>query len=315
MKAAAIINFKGGVSKTTLSMHLACYLARSARVLVIDVDHQSSLSVVILGRKLWTRQVDSNETINRVFESFANRRVAMPGEEIIVQNPFHKRDGRYNFYPNLDFVSAQFELDDTEIDLASTSYGVAALSDWEKRTLIAQWLDNIGAQSQYDYVLFDCPPATKIVSQNALVASNCYIVPVIPDELSSRGVTHFQGLVSRKIDEKLEYLRTTARVPDDQVPVSYISRTTMAAIVPSLVKSAGRAASGFTNIHTEQLASLRSQWGSAVIDRVGKHYIGVPEAVNAGWPVWQYWGQNVQGEVRDMMSEICRELKDRIDAS
>src|SRR6185295_8523173 len=97
------------------------------------------------------------------------------------------------------------------------------------------WLDSIDAEEKYDYVLFDCPPATKIVSQNALAASNCYIVPVIPDELSSRGVTHFQGLVEQKIDGKLEYLRTSARVTSDQTPDNYVPQTAMAAIVPFLV--------------------------------------------------------------------------------
>lgn len=139
MKAAAIINFKGGVSKTTLTLHLACHLAKTSRVLVVDVDHQSSLSIVVLGQRLWDRRVDSGLTINRVFESFANRRIPMPGDEIVTANVFHQRDDRYNIYPRLDFVSAQFELDDTEIDLASTNYGVAALSDWEKRTLVATW--------------------------------------------------------------------------------------------------------------------------------------------------------------------------------
>jgi len=314
MKAASIINFKGGVSKTTLSMHLAAHLAKHARVLLVDVDHQSSLSLVLL-RSKWETLVKANKTVNLIFESFANRRVQMPDKEIIVQNVFHDRDKRYDLYPGLDFVPAQFELDDTEIDLASTNYGVAALSDWEKRTLIATWLDKIDAQSNYDYVLFDCPPATKIVSQNALSASNCYIVPVIPDELSSRGVTHFQGLVSRKIDEKLDYLRQSARVDPAQVPSAYIPTTKMAAIVPSLVKSAGNAASGMTNIHTEQLASLRRQWGNTVITATGKHYIGVPEAVNAGWPVWNYWGSNAKSKVKNMMTNICSELKDRIDAS
>lgn len=315
MKSASIINFKGGVSKTTLSLHLACYLARQSRVLVIDVDHQSSLSVVVLGRRLWTQSVESGRTINKVFESFSNRRITLPGDEIVVKNAFYARDDRQNSYPNLDFVSAQFELDDTEIDLASTTYGVAALSDWEKRTLIAQWMDKINADSAYDYVLFDCPPATKIVSQNALSASDCYLVPVIPDELSSRGVTHFRGLVSAKIDEKLKYLRETARVPDDQVPRNYVPDTKLAAIVPSLIKGSGNAASGMTNIHTEQLAALRSQWGGAVLNTLGKHYIGVPEAVNSGWPVWNYWGQNANPKVKKMMTDICSELKSRIDMS
>jgi chromosome partitioning protein len=52
MKAVSIINFKGGVGKTTLSYHLAAFLARKQRVLLIDVDHQSSLSIIVLGPKL-----------------------------------------------------------------------------------------------------------------------------------------------------------------------------------------------------------------------------------------------------------------------
>ncbi len=47
---------------------------------------------------------------------------------------------------------------------------------------MASWLDNIDAQKNYDYVVFDCPPATKIVSQNALAASDSYVIPVILGE-------------------------------------------------------------------------------------------------------------------------------------
>lgn len=314
MKKISIINFKGGVGKTTLSLHLACHLAETSRVLVVDVDHQSSLSNVILGTSQWDKQVSANHTINRVFESFANRRVPMPGTEIIVKNPFHLKRSWQNFYPNLDIVPAQFELDDTEIDLASTSYGNASLSDWEKRTLIANWLDSINAKSKYDYILFDCPPATKIVSQNALSCSDGYIVPVIPDDLSSRGVSHFRGLVENKVDERLKYLRATARLDDAQVPENYVADTKMAAIAPSIVKVAGRAASGYTNIHTEQLTALRNRWGPLVINRVGENQIGIPEAVNAGWPVWQYWGGNARRAVKTMMTHICQELKIKIDA-
>lgn len=314
VRSASIINFKGGVSKTTLTLHLACYLAKTSRVLVIDVDHQSSLSIVVMGQRLWEKQVEAGMTVNRIFQSFVNRKVSMPGDEIIVKNVFHQRNSSSNLYPSLDFVSAQFELDDTEIDLASTTYGIAALSDWEKRTLIASWLDSINASQKYDYVLFDCPPATKIVSQNALIASDCYIVPVIPDELSSRGVTHFQSLVSKKIDEKLIYLKNVAQVPAGEVPGAYRERTAMAAIVPSLIKTAGNAASGMTNIHTEQLAALRSRWGNSVTQEVGRHYIGVPEAINAGWPVWNFWGGNAKLKVKSMMTSICTELKNRIDS-
>lgn len=312
MKAVSIINFKGGVGKTTLSLHLACFLARSARVLLVDVDHQSSLSLVILRSGLWQQKVTAGETVNRVFESYSNRHVAMPDRSIIVVNAMKRNQN--DLYPTLDLVPAQFELDDTEIDLASTTYANPTLSDWDKRTLLAAWLDHIHAERDYDYVIFDCPPATKIVSQNALAASHGYIVPVIPDELSSRGVTHFSSLVANKIDQKLQYLHQAARVTPQQTPHSYVPTTQLAAIVPFLVKGAGNAASGMTNIHTEQLAALRRQWRGALIQTVGTNRIGIPEAVNAGWPVWNFWGANAKREVKAMMTSICGELKVRIDA-
>jgi len=313
MKRVSVINFKGGVGKTTLSLHLAAFLARENRVLLIDVDHQSSLSIVVLGGQLWEKCVKRENTVNRVFESFCNRKVAMPKTEIIITNALHEKDKRYDFYPNLDFVSAQFELDDTEIDLASTNYGNANLSDWEKRTLLASWLDQIDADKNYDYVVFDCPPATKIVSQNALAASDRYVIPVIPDDLSSRGVTHFRNLVQNKIDGKLGYLRTSARVPKSDIPRNFVPTTELAGIVPFLVKHAGNANSGFTNIHTEQMATLRRIWNGDMVQSVGKNMIGVPESVNAGYPVWNFRARNVTPAVEQMMTTICDELKTRID--
>ena len=75
---------------------------------------------------------------------------------------------------------------------------------------MASWLDEINAKKKYDFIIFDCPPATKLVSQNALAASDYYLIPVIPDEMSSRGVTHFKNLVENKIDAKLKYLKTNS---------------------------------------------------------------------------------------------------------
>jgi chromosome partitioning protein len=314
MKKVSIINFKGGVGKTTLSLHLATYLATlQQRVLLIDVDHQSSLSIVILGAKLWQTCVNEQRTVNRVFQSFCNRKVVMPKDELIIKNAIGEC-GKYSnskeLYPTLDFVSAQLELDDTEIDLASTNYGNANLSDWDKRTLLATWLDQIYAQNNYDYVIFDCPPATKIVSQNALAASDKYIIPVIPDELSSRGVTHFRNLVTNKIDSKLAYLQSSAQVPASDVPKNFVPTTSLAGIVPFLVKTSGNARSGLTNIHTEQIAALRRKWGIDVIQTIGMHYIAVPEAIAAGVPIWNH-GSNFKA--KRMMTAICTELKTRID--
>jgi chromosome partitioning protein len=236
MRTVSIINSKGGLGKTTLSLHLASFLARDHRVLLIDMDHQSSLSMVILGSAVWSNCARGGRTINRVFTSFCNGRIELPDISIIIKNAVFGGD---NLYPSLDFVSAQFELDDTEVDLSFACYENVISSDWEKRTLLARWFDNIGANDLYDYVVIDCPPATKILSQNALAASNSYVIPVVPEDIASGGVTHFQNLVKTKIDNKLAYLKTTAEVSDADVPHNYFPVTRVAAIVPFIVKADG----------------------------------------------------------------------------
>jgi chromosome partitioning protein len=308
----SVINFKGGVGKTTLSFHLATHLAQKKNVLVIDVDHQSSLSIVILGGKLWEEAAKNRKTSNTVFESFCNRKVAMPGDEIITRNPLHARDSGVDHYPKLDLVPAQFELDDTEIELASTTVGSAMVSEWQKRTLLAEWLDKIDANNAYDYIIFDCPPATKLVSQNALAASDYYIIPVIPDVMSSRGVTHFRNLVTEKIDKKLTFLKNGAGISEKDTPKSYVATTKMAAIVPFLAKHAGNAYSGLTNIHTEQLEALRKKWGNDVIKEVVKNLTGVPEAMDSGWPVWNaYETKNITKAI-PMLRNACVQIEKRL---
>jgi chromosome partitioning protein len=312
MVKVSVINFKGGVGKTTLAFHLAAHIAETKRVLLIDVDHQSSLSIVLMGGELWEAAAENGKTANTIFRSFCDRKIPMPGSEIISKNPLHARDSRYNFYPNLDLVPAQFQLDDTEIDLASTTVGSAMLSEWQKRTLLAEWLDKIESDKNYDVIIFDCPPATKLVSQNALAASDYYVVPVIPDVMSSRGVTHFRELVKDKIDAKLEFLRKGATVPANDVPRAYVEKTKLAAIVPFMAKYAGNAASGLTNIHTEQLAALRRLWKGDMTEAVVKNMTGVAEAVDAGWPVWKaYETQNIK-KVIPMMKRVCVQITERI---
>jgi chromosome partitioning protein len=187
----------------------------------------------MLGPTLWEKAATNRKTSNTIFESFCNRKVAMPGDEIINENPFYARYPAHDFYPTLDLVSAQFELDDTEIELASTTVGSATVSEWQKRTLLAEWLDKINASDAYDYIIFDCPPATKLVSQNALAASDYLVIPVIPDVMSSRGVTHFRSLVTEKIDKKLAFLKLGAGIAEKDTPKFYVPITKMAAIVPA----------------------------------------------------------------------------------
>jgi len=83
-KRISIINFKGGVGKTTFAFQLGAGLARyhSARVLLIDMDHQSSLSIVCLTAPVWQQMVAQNRTVNEIFKPFIGQS-PFPNKSII----------------------------------------------------------------------------------------------------------------------------------------------------------------------------------------------------------------------------------------
>jgi chromosome partitioning protein len=163
-KRISVINFKGGVGKTTFSYQLGAGLARfhGARVLLMDMDHQSSLSIVSLTAPIWQQLVAQNRTVNEIFKTFIGQ-TPFPGKNLIEKQAI-KRASITNNYKTLDIVPASLQLDDIEIELTATHQGNAIKSEWDKRTLICRWLEEASVDDDYDYIIFDCPPATKIVS-------------------------------------------------------------------------------------------------------------------------------------------------------
>src|SRR4051812_14575011 len=93
-KRLSVVNFKGGVGKTTLAVHLGCYLAKRdltkspAKVLLVDVDHQSSLSIVVQNPEPWEKACLAGTTVNTLFASYTVQGAQMPGQEVIVRQPF-----------------------------------------------------------------------------------------------------------------------------------------------------------------------------------------------------------------------------------
>lgn len=204
-KRVSIINFKGGVGKTTLSFNLAAGLTRyhKAKVLLIDMDHQSSLSIVCLGARKWKEVLKFAKSVKEVFKPFVGQSQNMPGKEIICER---RNSWELQNYPNLMIVPADLELDDVEIELTASHHGNAIQSEWDKRTLVCRWLEETGVDADFDYIIFDCPPATKIISQNAIAASHGYIIPIVPEAVMERGAPHLVNMVKNGIDKRLTAL-------------------------------------------------------------------------------------------------------------
>ena len=301
-KRVSVINFKGGVGKTTLAFNFAAGLSRfhGARVLLVDMDHQSSLSIVCLGTSGWQQVADEGFTVNRIFAGFGAN---FPEREIV-----HQAD--IAGYSNIGVVPAQLDLDDTEIELTASHQGNAIQSEWNKRTLLCRWIEETEVDDDYDYVIFDCPPATKIVSQNAIAASHGYIVPVVPEAVMERGAPHLRNMVKSGIDERLRALaaygsRRAAWVPE----------TRMVGLAITRIQTSG-GYSGYTNEHTAHLRSMQRLWGDDLIEPYIHQGTGVSAALSDRVPVYNREStQNIGYRgIHEQYRGLTAALKARIDS-
>lgn len=307
-KRISVINFKGGVGKTTFAFELAAGLARyhkPARVLAVDMDHQSSLSILCLRADGWDRVVATGNVVDKVFKSFVSEGATLPGREIIYTTALNQ-----GHYGNLHVVPASLQLDDIEIDLTSTHRGNAIQSEWNKRTLMCRWIEENGIDQDYDYIIFDCPPATKVVSQNAIAASHGYVLPVVPEAVMERGAPHLAQMVRTGIDAKLNAIASFGDARSIFVP-----ETKLAGVVITRIQSSS-GYSGYTDDHTQHLNSLRRRWGNDLLRPFIPYGTGVSQTLSAGVPVYD-WGttQNIGNRgIHRAYRDLTQAVKGRIDA-
>lgn len=304
----SIINFKGGVGKTTLAFEFATGLVRyhkPCQVLLIDTDHQSSLSIICLGGEEWGKAVTDKKTTTEIIRPFISNS-QMPGREIIIQNPLNNSN-----YEDLDLVPASLQLDDDEIELTASHHGNAIQSEWDKRTLMCQWIEETGVDDEYDYIIFDCPPATKLVSQNAIAASHGYVIPVVPEAVMERGAPHLFAMVQNGIDKRLKELAEGRVTPR---PIHVPDTALVGLVITRITTHAGR--SGYTDDHTRHLASLQRRWKKKLIKPYIKQGTGVSQALAASVPVYdRSRTQNVGGQgFPTAFRNLTAELKKQIDA-
>jgi chromosome partitioning protein len=128
----------------------------------------------------------------------------------------------------------------------------------------------------YDYILIDCPPNLYLMTQNALIVSNWYVVTAIPDHLSTIGLNILQRKV-RSIGENLKSAQTFAGITALRV-------ADIGGIVFVRVRLGG---SRITIVHRSTMADVRSEQGD---DRCFQAHttelIGYGEAAEQSLPVW-----------------------------
>lgn len=190
MPAVAVVNQKGGVLKTTVTVNLAERFARrGSRVLVIDVDKQAAATSTLIEADL---AVD-DPTIADVL------RGPDRGRELSLSEAIAPADQQWG---GVDVVPASLDLEDV---WSSSKPGLVFR--------LRRAVDDAGLHERYDWILLDGPPDLGPGSVSALVAADEVLVPFRPERMSMYGVARTVETVDVVRRDMRPDVRLTMLVP------------------------------------------------------------------------------------------------------
>lgn len=209
MDIVAVINYKGGVGKTTVTSNLAAELAfRGKKVLLIDTDAQASLTFSFVAPDKWDTDYKSSKTIKSWFDAVSEGSEPPSLTSFVITPPnanaiVTARGGR------IDLICSHLGLINVDLELATLLGGVnlhqAKRNYIKVHGKLRAAIKELAETSDYDIVLIDCPPNFNIVTKNAIVAAEKILVPAKPDYLSTLGIDYLHRSVGGLVKEFNEY--------------------------------------------------------------------------------------------------------------
>jgi chromosome partitioning protein len=199
----AVQNFKGGVGKSTVSVHLAQYLAmRGYRVCLIDCDSQGS-ATMMLGH---VPDLDINEE-DTLYPFIRNAEMSSLAYAV-----------RETHWDRLWLIPANLRLYSAEYELAAR----IARSDQRLLNRLAEGIASI--DEHFDVVILDPPPALGTISLSVMRAANALLIPVPPTVVDFTSTTSFLAMLfesigvleERGLPINLRWIRFLATRADEQ---------------------------------------------------------------------------------------------------
>ncbi|WP_373135519.1 ParA family protein [Phocaeicola plebeius] len=182
-KVIAVLNYKGGVGKSTTTYNLGVALwILGKKVLLIDTDAQCNLSGLI--------GFDQTAGDSTFYEWMKDDDVNMP---------------IYALYDGLSYVPASKALSTLEGALIGKRNRERILS----KKLSAYLQPNEDGNYIFDYILIDCAPKDGVVNDNAMSASDYVLIPTECSGFSLQGMQNLLFSIQDihdNINDKLDIL-------------------------------------------------------------------------------------------------------------
>ncbi len=181
-KVIAVVNQKGGVAKTTSTVHLGVAIAETGKkVLLVDLDSQGHIAEAfnVVADELECDMSDVFEGKKRIVD------IIMP-----------------DVRTHLDVAPSNVRLADMELTLVNMNFREVRL----KRALEP-------VLTRYEYIFLDCPPNLGLFTINALIAATDVLIPMATEYWSMLGVARLLQSINKVKEEGNPQLSILGIIP------------------------------------------------------------------------------------------------------
>ncbi len=194
----SIVNMKGGVGKTTLTVNLGTSLAKEhgMRVLIVDLDTQINATLSLIPPVQFTKCRKQKRTLQQlVNQALQSNSLSSPTvEDVIVPNICQVN--------GLDLIPGNIELYNdfllaTQIYTQANSHQQDFEKGWNhlEDALVKRIIQPV--VPNYDWILLDFPPGDNLLTRSGMIASDLYLIPAKPEPLSVVGMGILEGRIRK----------------------------------------------------------------------------------------------------------------------
>lgn len=219
-KVVTVMNMKGGVGKTTVTLNLAGILSRvligggrRLNILAIDYDPQFNLSQAFLESKKYFSLEKERKTTLAILMDDATKldpySIQVPGNH----NPPSVESLATGIYKQTS-AGGRLDIVPSTLNLMYVALGQATTKTDPIEERFAKFVEE--AKTVYDLVLIDCHPAGSLFTKTSLTNSEHVLIPVVPQKYAVRGI----GLMMEFIKAK----KTNSTSPEPIILFNMTSR-------------------------------------------------------------------------------------------